>query len=114
LKGGQLSPLGKAIANANIYKKGADTFAKTAQFRSGWSLSGGRLLYILGRLSDTRDPESLLLLRDMIEFEALPELSAINTIDDFVAHRSNDPENSQYFFADPNLLARIAIVKGRS
>lgn len=78
----------------------------------GWSLSGGRFLYINKRQWDTRDPESLQLLRDMIEFEALPELRAINTIDDFVAHRSNDPENSRYFFADPDLLATIAIVKG--
>ena len=78
----------------------------------GWSLSGGRMLYIPGRLWDTRDPESLQLLRDMIEFEALPELRAINTIDDFVAHRSNDPENSRYFFANLNCLAVIAIVKG--
>jgi hypothetical protein len=78
----------------------------------GWSLSGGRPLYIHQRLWDIRDAESIELLRNMIDEEALPELRNINSIDDFVAHRSKDPKNSRYFFANYNMRTTIAIAKG--
>jgi hypothetical protein len=77
-----------------------------------WSLSGGRTLYIHQRLWDIRDTESIELLRNMIEDEALPELRNINSIDDFVAYRSKDPQNARYFVADHYLLTVIAIAEG--
>jgi hypothetical protein len=78
----------------------------------GWPLSGGWPLRIPKRRWLKSDPESIELLRNIIEHEALPALRAIKTIDDFVTSRSNNRESSDEFLANSYLLARIAIVNG--
>ncbi|EJN04087.1 hypothetical protein PMI41_01724 [Phyllobacterium sp. YR531] len=97
-------------SNPNIFV--VDTAVTLSFLRlTNWPLSGGRLLYIHQRMWDIRDPESIELLRNMIE-EALPELRQINSIDDYIHHRINDPENSRYFVRNHGLRAIAALANG--
>jgi hypothetical protein len=97
-------------SNPNIFV--VDTAITLSFLRlNHWPLSGGRLLYVHQRLWDIRDPESIELMRNIIE-EALPELRRINSIDDYVTHRSNDPENSWYFLRNASLRAIAALANG--
>jgi hypothetical protein len=97
-------------SNPNIFV--VDTAVTLSFLKLGhWPLSGGRLLYIHQRMWDIRDLESIELLRQMIE-SALPELRRINSIDDYVTHRTNDPENSWYFLRNIHLRAIAAVANG--
>jgi len=77
-----------------------------------WATNGGRSLYNNGWGPwNIFDPEEVERLRRTIE-ETLPELRRVNTIDDFVAYRSNEPPPHNTFSFDFKLMAYIAIAKG--
>jgi hypothetical protein len=77
----------------------------------GWSLSGGwRLTVDRGRW-DIRYPESLKVLRQMIE-EALPEMRRVTTIDEFVTYQTNSIKSLYRSSLRPDDLALIAIANG--
>ena len=68
-----------------------------------WATNGGRSLYNNGWGPwNIFDPEEVERLRRTIE-ETLPELRRVNTIDDFVAYRSNEPPPHNTFSFDLSL-----------
>ncbi len=80
---------------------------------SSWTTNGGRPLYNNGWGPwNIFDPEEVERLRYIIEETTLPELRRVNTIDDFVAYRLNEPPPYNTFSFDFKLMAYIAIAKG--
>ena len=78
-----------------------------------WATNGARPLYENGRGPwNIFDPEEIERLRHTLEEVTLPELRRVNTIDDFVAYRSNEPPPHNTFSFDFKLMAHIAIAKG--
>jgi hypothetical protein len=76
-----------------------------------WAMNGERPLnHNAWERWDIFDPEEAERLRHIIE-ETLPELRRVNTIDDFVAYRLNEPPPHTLSF-DIKLMAQIAIAKG--
>lgn len=76
-----------------------------------WPLGGGwRLAADRGRW-DIRYPQSLEVLRQMIE-EALPEMRRVTTIDEFVTYQTNSIKSLYRSSLRPNGLALIAIANG--
>jgi hypothetical protein len=79
---------------------------------SSWATNGERPLYNNGWGPwNIFDPEEVERLRYIIEETTLPELRRVNTIDDFLAYRSNKLPPYSFSF-DFNVMACIAITKG--
>ncbi|MDR6632997.1 hypothetical protein J2X72_001781 [Phyllobacterium sp. 1468] len=80
---------------------------------SSWATYGGRALYDNGWGSwNIYDPEEVERLRHIIEETTLPELRRVNTIDDYVAYRLDEPKPYNTFSFDTTVMAHIAITKG--
>ncbi|CAN7599664.1 hypothetical protein LJR231_004453 [Phyllobacterium sp. LjRoot231] len=77
----------------------------------GWPLSGGWRLAADRGSWDIRYPESLEVLRQMIE-EALPEMRRVTTIDEFVTYQTNSIKSLYRSSLRPDDLALIAIANG--
>jgi hypothetical protein len=78
-----------------------------------WATNGERPLYNNGWGPwNIFDPEEVERLRHTIEEVTLTELRRVNTIDDYVAYRSNEPPPYNTFSFDFTLMVHIAIAKG--
>lgn len=97
---------------SNVYAFEVCTGMNLTFFNIGhWPLDGGwRLATDRGRW-DIRYPQSLEVLRQMIE-EALPEMRRVTTIDEFVTYQTNRIKSLYRSSLRPNGLALIAIANG--
>lgn len=77
----------------------------------GWPLGGGWRLAADRGSWDIRYPESLEVLRQVIE-EALPEMRRVNTIDEFVTYQTNSIRSLYRSSLRPDDLALVAIANG--
>jgi hypothetical protein len=80
-------------------------------FGGGWPLGGGWRLAADRGSWDIRYPQSLAVLRQMIE-EALPEMRGVNTIDEFASYQTSSIRSLYRPSLRPDDLAHIAIANG--
>ncbi len=97
---------------SNVYAFEVCTCMNLTFFNMGdWPLGGGWRLAADRGNWDIRYPESLKLLRQMIE-EALPEMRRVTTIDEFATYQTNSIKSLYRSSLRPNGLALIAIANG--
>lgn len=77
-----------------------------------WATNGARPLYDGRGPWNIFDSEEIERLRHTIEEVTLPELRRVNTIDNYVAYRLNEPPPHNTFSFDFKLMTYIAIAKG--